>query len=144
MGNRTANLNRNFKVRNVANTTNVCQGNESWKRVCACRSWMNHWRAGVRFHFPYTRPETYLDPPCYVRGCSGRGVCGAHVVEIDGRATLYWKIVPFCEEHNHHTRKDPFFLSVDAILIPASQVDTCMDNDDWKAALRVVKLHQGE
>jgi hypothetical protein len=143
MANRSANLNTNYRVRNVASTTNVRQGSETWKRVCACKTWMNHWRAGVLYYFPNARPDAYLDPPCYVRGCKGRGTKGAHVVEVDGRATQYWKIIPFCDDHNHYTFVDDVDLTVDAILVPANQVDTCMRNEEWKHALSVVKLPQG-
>ena len=139
----TPSLNTNYCVRNIASTTNVRQGGETWKRRCACKSWMNHWRAGLLLSYPNARPETYLDPPCYVRGCSGRGRVGAHVVEIDGRAAQNWKIIPFCAAHNHHTFEEDVFLTIDAILISAGQVDTCLDNEEWRAALKVVKTHQG-
>lgn len=139
-----ASLNSNYCVRNIANTTNVRQGKETWKRRCACKSWMNHWRAGVLLNFPNARPEAYLDPRCYVRGCGDRGIVGAHVVEIDGRATQNWKIVPFCSAHNHHSFEEEVYLTVDAILIAAGQVDTCMISEEWRHALKVVKLHQGD
>lgn len=144
MSNRSANLNTNYRVRNVANTTHVWQGGEKWRRRCSCKTWIDHWRSGVLFYFPNSRPEAYLNPPCYVRGCSGHGRNGAHVVEVDGRATQYWKIVPFCDDHNNHRFKDEVDLTVDAILVPANQVDTCMNSDEWKAALSVVVLHQGD
>lgn len=143
MANRAASLNSNFCVRNIAGTTNVIQGGESWKRRCACKSWINHWRAGVLLAYPNVRPEVYLDPPCYVRGCSSRGRVGAHVVEIDGRAKQNWKIVPFCSAHNHHTFEKKVYLKVDAILVSAGQVGTCMMNDEWRSTVKVVKLHQG-
>jgi hypothetical protein len=143
VANTTPTKNTNFRVRNIANTTNVCQGGEKWKRVCRCGSWINHWRTGVLLYFPNIHPDVFLNPTCYVRGCSNPWKVGAHVLEVDGRSTQYWKIVPFCKTHNNRSFTMDVFLRKDAILVPASQQDTCSDGRGWKEALSVVKIMLG-
>jgi hypothetical protein len=144
MGNAKPTLNTHFCVRNIANTTNVIQGGGKWRRRCSCGSWMDHWRAGVLLYFPNIHPDVYLNPPCYVRGCRSLGIMGAHVLEVDGRATQYWKIIPFCEQHNNHTFTEDVFLTKDAILVPATQKDTCMNNKIWADAVSVIRIMRGD
>ncbi len=144
MGNTTPNLNTHFCVRNIANTTHVWQAGEKWKRICNCGSWINHWRVGVLLTFPNTHPEALLNPGCYVRGCGAPGTVGAHVLEIDGRATQSWKIVPFCKAHNHYRFDKEVFLRKDAILVQASQRDTCFNSIEWHETLILVKILLGD
>lgn len=143
MGNRIENMNTHFCVRNIPNTTNVLQGEEQWKRKCKCQSWMNHWRTGVLLTFPYIEPDSLLNPPCYVLGCNGLGTEGAHVLEVDGRATQYWKIVPFCKKHNNHKFTLDVSLKQEAILVAASQKNTCANNIEWNETRLTIRTLLG-
>lgn len=144
MGNKAANRNRNHCVRNLQGTTDVVRGGERWKRVCRCGNWMNHWRAGYLIHFPFANPARFLEPPCFVRGCAQAGCVGAHVLEVDGRATQNWKIVPFCKAHNHHSFTQEVFLKSEAVLVAAGQAGTCTTTDEWRLAVQVVKLYRAD
>ena len=140
MANTRANKNDNFCVRNIAGTTWVFRDGNKWHRRCGCSSWINHWRTGVLRDYPNIHPAVVLDPPCYVRGCGDRGDRGAHVLQVDGRTSQTWYIVPFCAKHNHYRRTEEVYLRKDAILVLAKQAGTGSRDVDWQETSMVIQL----
>lgn len=90
-----------WRVFNIRNTSG---------RICACGSWLQHWRNETR-----SRRRV-----CSILGCGNDATVGAHIIHADGRASSEWWIVPMCGSCNHSTNADVMFLKEDVLLVAAN------------------------
>lgn len=93
--------NTHIFVRNIRGTSN---------RMCGCRTWLGHW----------SKATGTIVGRCSVLGCGEPATVGAHVVQLDGRASWDWWIVPTCHGHNHYSNDTGMWLKRGSKLASAN------------------------
>jgi hypothetical protein len=87
--------------------------NGSSQNICACGSWLEHWKKFSGLNAPMF---------CPVIGCYAYAIVGAHV-QKENVNDDNWYIVPLCKEHNSQTGHS--LEIIDIKLVSANVAETC-------------------